>query len=196
MQIEINDLKLVPLYILAIAILMNVCSRNQTEPMSAKDYQVISHTVVIDTVPFHVAVPYQVPVEVTVPQFVTYHDTVFDTIYKTYEYNNPYEDSLIAGTIFSRVKTDGTLVEQNLTYTPKFPKYIYRTDSVTLLKPEEKRNKVFIGLDAGIASNYFLVKPKVEFMTKQELKFELGYDIINKGYHVGVSKKISFKNAK
>jgi len=193
MQLETNDIKFVPLYIIAIAILMNVCSRNQSEPMDIKNYEVISHTTVVDTIPFMVAVPYKVPVEVTVPKYVTYHDTITDTIYNTYEYNNPYEDTLIKGSIFSKVTTDGTLVAQELTYTPKFPKYIIKTDSVTLLKPEEKKIKVFLGIDGGVSANYILLKPKVEFMTKQELKFEVGYDIINRGYHVGVSKKISLK---
>lgn len=193
MQVTKTDIKLLPLYIIVIAILMNVCSMNRNETISDKEYKVVKTNTLIDTVEFQLAVPYSVPVEVIVPKYVTFHDTINDTIFNTLEYNNPYEDSLISGSIFSRIKTDGTLVDQQLNYIPKFPKYINRTDSIFLMKPEEKKVKLFLGIDGGVSANYILLKPKLELLTKKEVKFEVGYDIINKGYHVGISKKIKLR---
>ena len=85
------------------------------------------------------------------------------------------------------------MVDQQLNYIPKFPKYITRIDSIILEKSAPKKNIVFMGADLGVSTNYVVFKPKIELLTKQGLKFDLGYDIINKGYYVGISKQIKFK---
>lgn len=59
----------------------------------------------------------------------------------TYKYSQEYEDSLISGTLFANVR--GTLLSSNLVYTPKFPKYINRTDSIIITNNNTIIQKIY-----------------------------------------------------
>ena len=72
----------------------------------------------IDTVKFIETVERIVEVEIVKPVKVEIEDDVWDEL-NINEYNNPYSDSLIDGTIYTKV--NGLLLDQKLNYTPKFP---------------------------------------------------------------------------
>ncbi len=66
-----------------------------------------------------------------------------------FQYTQEYEDSLIKGTLFADVR--GELIGSKFTYTPKFPKYIFKTDSIFITNTirEEVERKRPYGLLIG-----------------------------------------------
>lgn len=143
----------------------------------------------IDTIPFHDTVTHHVSIPVVIP--------IYDTIKGTFKYANPYNDSLISGTIETTIK-DSKILEQNLLYKPKFPKYINRTDSVWLERTitntiiERKAN-----LTAGIlltgSKTSFGFSPMAGIKFKNGKAIQLGYDLINRNYQLSLSLPIKLK---
>lgn len=140
----------------------------------------------IDTIPF-VQVEYST-------NTVYVHDTVYqvnDSI-KFHDYTTSIEDSLLSGTISTRVAQQDTniqLLSQQLQYTPKFPQYIYRTDSIIIkdsvtVTKEKKRIGLLLGADFVAGSNLG-VAPKVGWQFKNGHIVEGGYDPFNKNVHLG-----------
>lgn len=144
-----------------------------------------------DTVYFHDTTTKYIKVPVYIP--------VYDSVEKVNNYTNNYEDSLIKGTILSKV--DGVLVEQSLKYTPKFPKYIYRTDtfnvtikdSIIITNPVKNKISLYAGMQAASNGNNLLVAPYISVADKRNNMFSFGYDFINKNYIIGYQRKIKFK---
>jgi hypothetical protein len=127
---------------------------------------------------------------------------LYDTIYiqgerivdTTNLYTNTYEDSLLSGTIVSKV--DGTLVDQNFTYVPKFPKYIVKTDTVTINNTtviEKKKTKLFIGAELGGNQTFFNVSPIIDIQTKKGYMYGYRYGLVDKTHNIRFSKNLSFK---
>jgi len=113
-----------------------------------------------------------------------------DTTYFTQE----YKDTLIEGTLSAVVK--GELLSTELNYTPKFPKYIFRTDSVfttitnTVTKTEYKQPFGLV-LGGGFGASPlgdFTVMPHVGIQLKQHLNFIYGYNITNQSHVIMVQK--------
>lgn len=113
-----------------------------------------------------------------------------DTAYFTQEYN----DTLIEGTLSAVVK--GELLSTSLNYIPKFPKYIFRTDSVfttitnTVTKTQYKQPLGII-LGGGFGASPlgdFTVMPHVGIQLKQHLNFIYGYNITNQSHVIMVQK--------
>ena len=102
-----------------------------------------------------------------------------------------FSDSLISDAIFT-----ATLKEKDLkagfSYVPKFPQYITRVDtfktSVTTLK-EVKRLKFYYGAVIGGNLEKFSFTPSILVNNKDKAVFSLGYDVLNKTYHLGGFKK-------
>lgn len=94
---------------------------------------------VIDTIPFpQKERVIKVPVVEYVP--VSKTDTVTLVEYKDphfKKYTQPFEDSLVKGEILNTV--DGTLINTDFKYTPKFPKYIKETTTITKQTLLQKR---------------------------------------------------------
>jgi len=113
-----------------------------------------------------------------------------DTTYFTQE----YKDTLIEGTLSAVVK--GELLSTELNYTPKFPKYIFRTDSVfttitnTVTKTEYKQPfGLVLGGGFGVSPlGDFTVMPHVGIQLKQHLNFIYGYNITNQSHVIMVQK--------
>lgn len=175
-----------------VLILLKTCEGATTVP---KETVVVTTKTVIDTIPFYVPTPIEVPVTITIPVYKTYYDTVRDTMYAVKEYNNEFKDSLIDGNIFSRIALDGTLVEQNFKYTPKFPKYIKQTDSVftTITKYPEEKVQVYAGLGGGVGLSTLTVFPKLGIETKNNTLIDIGYDPFNKIGYTSITKKLTLK---
>jgi hypothetical protein len=137
---------------------------------------------------------------VTLPITTPYY--IYDTIYtggervidSTSIYLNPYEDSLISGIVSSEI--DGTLISQGFTYTPKFPKYILKTDTVTInttTTVAKKKNKLFIGAEIGGNQNTFNVSPIIDLQTKKGYIYGYRYGLVDKTHSIRFSKALSFK---
>lgn len=144
-----------------------------------------------DTIYFHDTTTRYVKIPIYVP--------VYDSIEKVNNYTTKYEDSLIKGRIFSKV--DGSLIEQNLEYTPKFPKYIHRVDtlsifvkdSITITQPEKKKISLYAGMQLGSNGNNLLLAPYISLGDRRNNLFSFGYDFVNKNYIVGYQRKLKFK---
>jgi len=123
--------------------------------------------------------------------FVTEVDTTGDTV-KTYITN--FSDSLLDGAIVTaRVK--GTLLSSSFTYKPLFPKYITRVDTIkesVVTVKERNKFEFYIGAVAGANATRFSFTPSLALRTKKSLVFTLGYDLLNKTYHLGGFTKLGF----
>ncbi len=179
-----------------ILLLMHFCNgptiqNNGTFIESKVEIDTIFVKGISDTIHFHDTVPKYVYVEVTTP--------VFDTVRNINIYDNSYEDSLIDGWIHSEV--DGTLLWQNITYTPKFPKYITRVDTLRITKDstttitirEEVKRKIYAGFELGGNANSFTASPTISLLDKRDNEFSYRYDIINKTHNIGFRKKLIFR---
>lgn len=138
-----------------------------------------SHT---DTIKFVDTVYIKIPVKILVP--------VIDTIDNTNVYTNPFEDSLIKGTITSKV--DGVLVNQDFTYKPKFPKYIIKTDSIFIETTYEAEPKwgLYAGLEVGGSTTKFNFSPIITLQDKKNRLYNYKYNIIDKTHNIGLQIKL------
>lgn len=93
-----------------------------------------------------------------------------------FQYTQEYEDSLIKGTLFADVK--GELISSKFKYTPKFPKYIFKTDSVIIINTKEtfiykRPYGLIVGGGLNIDQN-----PKMGFNLDLGVQFKNGVDLI------------------
>lgn len=142
----------------------------------------------IDTIEFIDTIKYYVKVEIPVP--------IYDPVTELNTYTSQFEDSLLSGSVVSTV--NGVLVDQEFTYTPKFPKYImiYDTTKITetITKVLPSRIELYIGLYAGGNKNTFNLTPVVSIKDKKDRIFSYGYNVIDNTHNVGFQTKITLKN--
>jgi len=104
-------------------------------------------------------------------------------------FNTEIDDSLLTATITSKVK--GELLSSSLSYSPKFPKYIYRVDtlqindSTTIEVDKPKYGLYFGGIATGNQTS-FEFSPTLSLKTNKNTHFTLGYGLMNKTYSIGV----------
>lgn len=105
------------------------------------------------------------------------------------QYEQPYEDSLIAGTITNTV--DGELIGTRLTYTPKFPKYINTTTTIT------KTDTVFKKVDKTVLCVGVSAIANVEFnpeislsLSHKRFIYQIGYNPLVKSPRIGINYKL------
>lgn len=106
-------------------------------------------------------------------------------------YTNTVEDSILTAKITAHVT--GELTNLSLEYTPKFPKYINRTDSVFVVKTVEKpviKRYFSIGFETGTNLQKFNFRPIVSYLDKKNNTFSLSYNLVDKSVDVGISKRI------
>lgn len=183
--------------LIVILLLMHFCG-GKKQPKDPNGETVVKTVVVsdttkvtyIDTIQFFdsIPVPFEVPVEVVIP----YYDTIRDLNV----YENPFEDSLLVGTVTSHV--DGVLVEQHFKYTPKFPKYILKTDSIIITNDItntviKNNRRLYVGMELGGGVNSFSVSPMISFSDKRYNLFSYRYDVINNTHNIGYQKQLRFK---
>jgi len=116
---------------------------------------------------------------------------------KVYRFKSEINDSLISGNLVTGIKikdTNVTLVGQYLDYTPKFPKYIYRTDSVfTTIKDctivFDNKINFLVGGNIDLGANTTLT-PTIGLQLKNKTYIEAGYNPFNKTILVGAKFKI------
>jgi hypothetical protein len=118
-----------------------------------------------------------------------------------FQYTQEYEDSLIKGTLFADVR--GELIGSRFTYTPKFPKYIFKTDSIFItntVKEEVERKRPYgfiIGGGINVAQNKtfgFTVDAGVQF--KQGFDIIYRFDPIRTTHSLGLTYTFEFNKRK
>jgi len=120
----------------------------------------------------------------------------------TYRYSQQYEDSLIAGTLYANVR--GTLLSSTLEYTPKFPKYINRTDSITITNTNTVIEKIYTRPYGFIVGGGLVIDRTsqmsfaldVGIQLKQGVDITYRYDPIRAQHGLGATYTFQFKPKK
>lgn len=120
----------------------------------------------------------------------------------TYRYSQQYEDSLISGTLFANVR--GTLLSSNLEYTPKFPKYINRTDSIIITNTNTVIEKIYTRPYGFIVGGGLVIDRTsqmsfafdVGVQLKQGIDITYRYDPIRAQHGLGATYTFQFKPKK
>lgn len=193
---EVNKYELLKVLVIVIVGLFlifkdNVINVNPTvngkEILSEK----VSIKVHIDTIPFYYPVPKIVEIQITKPENITRNDSALKV------YNNPYEDSLIAGTIKTINHISGTMIFQNLSYKPKFPKYITRDSTITIEREIlEHKSYFYLGAGAFVGLNHFDIVPQIGFKFKTDIYISGGYGLRYNTINLNIYKPIKFKRKK
>lgn len=112
---------------------------------------------------------------------------------QVYRYVTEIDDSLISGNIVTGIeKSDSnlTLITQYIDYTPKFPQYIYRTDSIIVTNDNfieaPPKLKLAVGINTLFSQTNYGIGPSLELQVKNKFNINGGYDLINKGITFGV----------
>lgn len=196
----VERIKSFAIFILIVIIcFMSTChGRNSNDCREGTKLVTWERKIYIDTVPFPLAVPRIVPFkkEVLVPKLV--YDTVGKLRAK--EYNIAFEDSLLKGEVFARVNPDSISLDTlGFKYIPKFPKYIYRVDSITKTIETIKIKDywaVYAGANLLLRGNGEVsVMPLISLKTKRDLVLSVGYDPITRTKVAGV-KTFIFRSKK
>lgn len=148
----------------------------------------VSIKVHIDTIPFYYPVPKIIEVKIDTPEITRRNDSLLRT------YNNPYEDSLIKGVIKTINHESGVMLFQNLSYKPKFPKYI-KKDSIVTIEREVTNPKAYLYLGVGtfVGLNHFDVVPQIGFKFKNDMYISGGYGLRYNTININIYKPIKFK---
>ena len=120
----------------------------------------------------------------------------------TYRYSQQYEDSLIAGTLYANVR--GTLLSSTLEYTPKFPKYINRTDSIIITNTNTVTEKIYTRPYGFIVGGGLIIDRTsqmsfafdVGVQLKQGVNVTYRYDPIRAQHGLGATYTFQFKPKK
>lgn len=109
-------------------------------------------------------------------------------------YVTAMNDSLINGTITTKVKNTGELKAQDFTYVPKFPKYIVRTDSITITNTitntiTEPDWGIYGGLMVSPYKNLSLIAT-AGLKTKKDMYFGLGFDPFKQNVYLDIKFKL------
>ena len=190
-KISLENIKwLVIIGLVAYIILLQQCTGDIKcpDPIITSTTKTVTH---IDTVLIHDTVPKYVQLKIPKPVYIYNYDTSrVDSISR---YETIVEDTMLSGVIVSDI--NGVLINQNFTYTTKFPQYIntYRIDSViTINTIEEARNFLSIGAEVGGNKASFNISPIVSLYTKKGYTYQYRYGIIDKTHNIGLFMRIRF----
>lgn len=122
-------------------------------------------------------------------------DTVIDTVEGkptvTKHYTSNLDDSLLTAKLITVIEA-GDLKYTDFTYTPKFPKYITRVDTVkeyyTNTVTKDKAS-LYAGFIVGGSANSFVLAPGISLKVKK-LIISTNYNLIDKQVLIGVNTKI------
>lgn len=187
-----NSIQLIIIFILGILVLYK-CDSN-----SNKGKQIEHYTDTITVTKTHIDTSYfDSVITRTETEFNYVNVYEFDDSSKVYRYVTDINDSLISGSIVTGVKvkdTNVTLLAQYIDYKPKFPKYIYRTDSIfTTIKDctivYENKLHLLLGGNINIGEKPSLV-PTLGLQFKNKTYIEAGYNFFDKSILVGAKFKL------
>ena len=183
-------------------LLLQECNLGQRLGLGGKapTNDTLSHTIDtititrIDTIQLPPVINY-VTLEIPIPVYI--HDTIWKgdsaVVRKLTEYKTDITDSLVEGRIISRV--DGVLVSQILEYSPLFPKYIIRIDTVMITEStviDKKRFFLYVGGELGGSASQFNLSPIIGVGTKKGYMYGYRYGLVDNTHNISISKKFSF----
>lgn len=116
--------------------------------------------------------------------------TVVDTLVPHFnQYEQPYEDSLIEGTITNTV--DGYLIGTRLSYTPKFPKYIKETTTITNTDTVLKKvDKTVLSVGVSAVANVEFNPEILLSLSHKRFIYQVGYNPLVKSPRICVNYKL------
>jgi hypothetical protein len=116
------------------------------------------------------------------------------SIMETRLYQTEVSDSLIEGTITTELDLDSCkVINQGISYTPKFPKFITRVDTLKTTETitiEKIRRGLYFGVEVGGNKNAFNAGPKLSLVTKKNMLYSYRYGIVDNTHNVGVAIKL------
>lgn len=145
----------------------------------------VEHRTYYDTIHFHDTVKRYI----NIPVYSSIDSSTNTDGSTRRKYLSEVEDSLIAGKMVTEV--DGTLVSAKLFYTPKFPKYIIRTDSIKTTETfrdtiNQAKFQFLLGGRMGGNKNMFTAAPGLGVKTKRNNVYLVDYDLIHKTYNLSL----------
>jgi len=174
--------------------------KGDTEPQDIKveHYTDTTYVTYVDTIEFI----RDTTITKTVLSY-TYVNKIVEDSSKLYTFTTHVSDSLITGDIVTDVKVkDSTakLINQSISYVPKFPKYIYETETITIhdsvVVTKNNTNMGFVlGGDIlfGNANKQGALIPKIGLEFQDKYIVEGGYDPFNKQIIAGFKYKFKSK---
>tara|TARA_R110001592_G_scaffold5517_3_gene30359 strand:- start:24505 stop:25104 length:600 start_codon:yes stop_codon:yes gene_type:complete len=150
----------------------------------------------IDTLQFIDTVKRIITVKIEEPVKVIIEDDVWEEL-DINEYTNAFKDSLIDGTIYTRV--NGKMLDQNFNYIPKFPQYIIQIDTVmvnTLTSTTttvQSRFNLNVGAEVGGNTEKFNFSPLIGFTSNNGISYSYRYGIMDKTHNVGIMYNFKIK---
>jgi hypothetical protein len=186
--------KIIILALFLLILFLQFCDRT-IKPIETEI--IIEHTIdsvlipgTIDTIWYPDSIPYVVKVKEYI--YLEKTDSSTGNISKIYE--NPVEDSLISGSIITEINDSCEITNQTLSYTPKFPQYILRTDTIKIREETTiltHKLKIFAGLEIGGSQEQFNFGPKISLLSRKDLLYSYNYDLINNTHNISFAYKIS-----
>jgi len=161
---------LIILVMMAYIFFLRECSNSDCPDVNVvySDTNIITSTY-IDTIPFYDTIIHTITGTVT--------SIVYDTVNTDSKiYTLDVSDSLIDGEIVASVR--GSLNDAKLLYTPKFPKYIHRTDTIWQTINNqiamEARNEVYLGPGLLGSRDIMSLGGVISLRTKKENVYAYG----------------------
>jgi hypothetical protein len=177
------------IFILFLLLLISKCEDNyvNTTPKTTTVVDTLYSTH-IDTIPFYNIIDSIRWTSLTVISKTANADST------EFKYITDMSDSLLAGTINTTVKNDGTLVNQGFTYVPKFPKYIKQYDTIRINK---STTTTIIEKDWGLYGG-LMISPYQSFSaigtigikTKKDIYIGVGYEPFRQNIYLDIKLKI------
>lgn len=189
---QLKDIRNIVIAILiTYVIFLQQCSNHKCPNPSENTITSTITKTVYDTIPFNYPNPITIKPEIPKPQIV-YLPSDTNHANPLNFYTKEFEDSLLKGTLFSEV--DGELLEWKFDYTPKFPKYIDKTVTITNTVTAKKRNLLFITGSVGGNASAFYTDFGLSLYQKKGYLYGLSYDPINRIYKGNIGIQLNNRN--
>lgn len=196
---EFNKSKNITIFTLIIVVLLLLlkdCSGSSPTETTIEHYTDTTYVTHIDTIKFIK----DTTITKTILTYTNVTNLEADSS-KVYTFQSHVSDSLIDGDITTEVKIKdslATLLNQKIRYTPKFPKYIYQTDSIfiydsTVVTKYENKMHLLMGANITISQQGNSITPALGLQFKNKTIVEAGYNPFNNGFLIGAKFKLNFK---
>jgi len=109
------------------------------------------------------------------------------------EYTNDFTDSLLIGSVWTQVQ--GSILNQKIDYTPKFPQYIFQIDTViinnnqTIIR-QPSSFSLNVGLEVGGNTDKFNFSPMLGLTDKRGTSYSYRYGVLDKTHNIGLMYNI------
>lgn len=188
-QTKTNKILIGIVILLLLFVSLQTCKGRDSKPVVKEVITIdTTHVSYIDTIPFYNIIDSIRWVNLPVIDSSANEDG------SEFTYVTDITDSLIAGTVHTVVESDGTLVTQNLTYLPKFPKYITSVDTFWINKEktitiEEPDWGIYAGAMVSPYMNLSVIGT-LGLKTKKDMYFGIGYEPFRQNVYLDFKIKL------